>query len=176
MSKGKCQILIHSCFFFPIIHLSSYPRKELFQSLSTLVFHFGSSSPSNPSGGGSGGSSSTMSGGSSSTSGGSSSTMSGGSGSGGTSSSSGSPSIPSFDPNKVNQIQASFLDPSKLQLGQSGGGGGGFDPDQLNSMSFSFFNPSALLSSGNSGPSGKSKLNEEIICIFRNTSTITICT
>ena len=54
--------------------------------------------------------------------------------------------MPSFDPNKVNNIQASFLDPSKLQLGQSGGGGGGFNPDTFNSQSFSFFNPSAMTS------------------------------
>lgn len=94
---------------------------------------------------------------SSTTSGGSSSSSSSGSPSSGSSSSGGSsPSIPSFDPNKVNNIQASFLDPSKLQLGQSGGGGGGFDPDQINSMSFSFFNPNALLNNGgNSGPTGK---------------------
>ena len=34
----------------------------------------------------------------------------------------------------------------KLQLGQSGGGGGGFNPDTFNSQSFSFFNPSAMTS------------------------------
>ncbi|KAH3857261.1 hypothetical protein DPMN_099867 [Dreissena polymorpha] len=54
-------------------------------------------------------------------------------------------SVPSYDPNKVNQITANFLDPSKLQLGQSGGGGSGFNPDQFNSQSFSFFNPSAMV-------------------------------
>jgi hypothetical protein len=110
---------------------------------------------SSPSGGGSSsGSSGGSSGGSSS---GSPSSGSGSSSSGSPSSgSSGSPSIPSFDPNKVNNIHASFLDPSKLQLGQSGGGGGGFDPDQVNSMSFSFFNPNALLNNGgNNGPTGK---------------------
>lgn len=60
-------------------------------------------------------------------------------GSGGSSGGSGSP--PKFDANKVNQLQTNFLDPSKSQLGQSGGAAGGFDPDQYNSMTFSFFNP-----------------------------------
>ena len=53
--------------------------------------------------------------------------------------------MPNFDPNAVNQIKANFLNPSTMQLGKSGGGGGGFDPDQYNSLSFSFFNPSAMM-------------------------------
>jgi hypothetical protein len=48
--------------------------------------------------------------------------------------SSGGGQIPKFDPNKVNQIQASFLDPSKLKLGSGGGGSSGFNPDQFNSI------------------------------------------
>ncbi|XP_060082940.1 uncharacterized protein LOC132562224 [Ylistrum balloti] len=79
---------------------------------------------------------------SSGSSGGSSSS---GSGSSGSSSSS---SIPSFDPNKLNQIQVSFLDPSKAQLGQGGGGGSGFNPDQINSQVFNFFNPNLMMGGG----------------------------
>ena len=58
-----------------------------------------------------------------------------GGGSGGGSSSGGG-SAPTFDANKVNQVQTNFLDPSQSKLGQSGGGGGGsgstgnFDPDK----------------------------------------------
>ena len=54
-------------------------------------------------------------------------------------------SMPKFDPNAVNQIKANFLNPATMQLGTSGGGGGGFNPDQYNSVSFSFFNPSAMM-------------------------------
>jgi len=45
-------------------------------------------------------------------------------------------------------VSASFMDPSKLQLGSGGSASGGFDPDQFNAQSFSFFNPSAFTSGG----------------------------
>lgn len=109
------------------------------------AFMMGGGSPSSSGGSGGSPSSSGGSGGTPSSSGGSGSSSSGGSsGSGGSS----SVSIPQFDPNKLNQIQAGFLDPTKSKLGQGGGGGGGFNPDQINSMSFNFFNPNAMMGGG----------------------------
>ena len=53
--------------------------------------------------------------------------------------------MPNYNPNTINNIKVSFLDPSTAMLGPSGGAAGGFDPDQYNAKSFSFFNPAAMM-------------------------------
>ncbi|XP_053389211.1 uncharacterized transmembrane protein DDB_G0289901-like, partial [Mercenaria mercenaria] len=101
----------------------------------------GSSSAGTSNGGSSGGGSSS---GGRSSSGASSSGSSPSSGTSSTGGSSGGSQMPSYDPNKVNMINANFMDPSSFKLGQGGSASGGFDPDAFNSQSFSFFNPSAF--------------------------------
>ncbi|OWF35745.1 hypothetical protein KP79_PYT10582 [Mizuhopecten yessoensis] len=53
--------------------------------------------------------------------------------------------IPKYDPNAVNQLTSSFLDPSKSKLGAGGATGGMYNPDQWNTISFNMFNPQSQL-------------------------------
>merc|ERR1711860_343652 len=49
--------------------------------------------------------------------------------------------IPKYDPNAVNKLTSSFLDPSSSKLGAGGASGGAYNPDQWNTLNFNLFDP-----------------------------------